>query len=84
MLHLCLTSTSPVRHQSDASIGLSLMDRFTSAMLDFFQAAMARAEDKTAHIVRGFSGSTSAPSILRDDVGWFVYVLFLLRVAAIG
>lgn len=45
------------------------MDRFTSAMLDFFQAAMARGEDKTAERVRGFSGSSSASSTLRDDVG---------------
>lgn len=48
------------------------MDRFTSAMLDFFRAAMARGEDKTAERVRGVSGSSSSSassSTLRDDVG---------------
>ncbi|CAN0463682.1 unnamed protein product, partial [Ectocarpus sp. 8 AP-2014] len=40
---------------SDATIGLSLMDRFTSAMLDFFQAAITKGEDVTANRVRGFS-----------------------------
>lgn len=74
------STTTPVLHrcrcrcrQSDASIGLSLMDRFTSAMLDFFQAAMARGEDKTAESVRGFSGgSGSASSTLRGDVSFGV------------
>ncbi|CAM9184630.1 unnamed protein product, partial [Ectocarpus sp. 12 AP-2014] len=53
---------------SDATIGLSLMDRFTSAMLDFFQAAITKGEDVTANRVRGFSSGNSAPLNLRDDV----------------
>ncbi|CAM9333435.1 unnamed protein product, partial [Ectocarpus fasciculatus] len=53
---------------SDATIGLSLMDRFTSAMLDFFQAAITKGEDVTANRVRGFSSENSAPLNLRDDV----------------
>lgn len=47
-------------------IGLSLMDRFTSAMLDFFQAQMANV-DKSAATVRGFSGGVTTP-VLRDSV----------------
>ncbi|CAM9483797.1 unnamed protein product [Pylaiella littoralis] len=53
---------------SDSSIGLSLMDRFTSAMLDFFQAAMAATEDRPADAVRGFTGGNSATSTVRDSV----------------
>ena len=62
--------------QSDATIGLSLMDRFTSAMLDFFQAAITKGKDVTANRVRGFSSESSAPLNLRDDVGLFETVVF--------
>ncbi|CAN0473341.1 unnamed protein product [Ascophyllum nodosum] len=50
---------------SDTTIGLSLMDRFTSAMLDFFQAAMAK-EDPSVTRVRQFDGM--APVTLPDYV----------------
>lgn len=67
-LHLFLApgnSRNCSPRQSDTAIGLSLMDRFTSAMLDFFQEAMAKGEDKAADGVRGFSAATT----LRDYVG---------------
>lgn len=51
--------------QSDTTIGLSLMDRFTSAMLDFFQGAMAK-EDSSVSRVRQFDGL--APVMLPDHV----------------
>lgn len=60
-----------MRHQSDSSIGLSLMDRFTSAMLDFFQNAMAKGVDKASDAVRGYRGAYSSPN-LREEVGWLV------------
>lgn len=66
---LRLVNTRQCPLQSDATIGLSLMDRFTSAMLDFFQAAITKGEDVTANTVRGFSSGNSVPLNLRDDVG---------------
>lgn len=74
--------TPPVPHflsywceQSDASIGLALMDRFTSSVLDFFQAAFAKEQSRgwaSISAIRGTPGAQQTTSLQKSvSVGRF-------------
>lgn len=54
--------------QSDVSIGLALMDRFTSAMLDFFQSASNKQSNAAAGVARIRRISGVQPPAIGDDV----------------
>lgn len=59
---------TPVPAQSDASIGLALMDRFTSAVLDFFQAAINKELQASAGVARVRRMSSAPQPMLSDHV----------------